>query len=74
MGNQAFQGEGGREGVERMITSRAENMRATMEMVGREYGGVEAYLREKCGLGDDEIEKMRTLLVANGQGRDAAVL
>lgn len=65
--NDAFKDSGGREGVERMITSKKENMVATLEMIRRVYGGAEGYLKDKCGLGDGEIEAIRRALVVNSE-------
>lgn len=55
--------EEGRQAALRMVGARKESMLATLEMVDREFGGSERYMREYCGLGDDELEKLREVLV-----------
>ncbi|KAF3048620.1 hypothetical protein E8E11_002501 [Didymella keratinophila] len=55
--------EEGRQAALRMVGAKKESMLATLEMVDREFGGSERYMREYCGLGDEDLEKLRTVLV-----------
>ena len=41
----------------------AEYMLATLEMVRRRYGGVEGYVRDVLGFGDEDVETIRKNLV-----------
>lgn len=56
--------EEGRRAAFRMVGARKESMLATLGMVDREFGGSEKYMREYCGLGDEELDKLRQVLVA----------
>ena len=38
-------------------------MMATLEMIRERYGGAEGYIREQCGLSDEEIAQIRSSLV-----------
>ncbi|EME44897.1 hypothetical protein DOTSEDRAFT_169951 [Dothistroma septosporum NZE10] len=51
--------EGNREGVMNMVASKEENMLATVDMIEKEFGGSEAYMRKYCGLENGEIEALR---------------
>ncbi|KAF2622916.1 hypothetical protein BU25DRAFT_351392, partial [Macroventuria anomochaeta] len=55
--------EEGRQAALRMVGARKESMLATLEMVDREFGGSENYMREVCGLNDEDLEKLRRALV-----------
>ncbi|KAK3683083.1 hypothetical protein LTR37_020568 [Vermiconidia calcicola] len=55
--------EGNRDGVQNMVSSKKENMVAAIEMIGKEFEGAETYMREKCGLEDDDIEQLRSNLL-----------
>ncbi|MCJ1298463.1 hypothetical protein MMC08_001253 [Hypocenomyce scalaris] len=55
--------EGSRQGALNMISAKAENMLAVLEMIREVYGGAEAYLKEKCGLGEEDIERIRQNIV-----------
>ena len=46
--------------------ARAENMLATLEMMRERYGGAERYVKEVCGLRDEEIRRIRENLLAGG--------
>lgn len=62
---------GNRAGVERMVSSRAENMMGTLKMMRDKWGGAEAFVREQVGLSQEEVEAVRKNLVAgvgNGEG------
>lgn len=51
--------EGNVEGVKNMVSSRRENMEATIEMIEKEVGGVQGYLKGYCGLSEEEVESLR---------------
>ncbi|KAF1849183.1 uncharacterized protein K460DRAFT_354060 [Cucurbitaria berberidis CBS 394.84] len=55
--------EKGRQAAFRMIGARKESMLKSLEMVDEKFGGAEAYMRKECGLGDEELEKLRRNLV-----------
>lgn len=38
-------------------------MMATLKMIRERYGGAEGYIREQCGLSDEEIVKIKSSLV-----------
>lgn len=42
---------------------RAENMLSTLEMIRKEFGGVENYMIEKCGLTKEQVERIRSNLI-----------
>lgn len=48
-----------RAAAERMVSSRPEAMLGTLALIRREYGGVEEFVRGRCGLSDEEIEAIR---------------
>lgn len=53
-----------REEAARICGSRAGNVKAFLKIVvDGEFGGVEKYLVEKCGLSKQEVEKLRSILV-----------
>ena len=56
-----------REGVERMVGSRRENMLATIEMIRNKFGGVEGYLRGKCGFGEEDLERIRSNILGGNE-------
>ncbi|KAK5113032.1 hypothetical protein LTR85_011054 [Meristemomyces frigidus] len=51
--------EGNTEGVNNMVSSKAENMLATVEMINQEFGGAETYMMKNCGLSEDEVKRLR---------------
>jgi hypothetical protein len=55
--------ERGRQAALRMIGARRESMLGALDMVDREWGGAEGYLRRVVGLGDKELEGLRRALV-----------
>lgn len=55
--------EKGRQAALRMISAKKETMIAALDMVEKEFGGAETYLREKCGLSEGELEALRANLV-----------
>jgi hypothetical protein len=50
---------GNPQGIQNMISSKAANMEATIDMIDREFGGSENYMREYCKLSVDEISSIR---------------
>ena len=57
----------GREAALRMVGAKKETMVKALEMLERDFGGAEKYLRERCGLGDGDLEKLKeNLVVRNG--------
>ncbi|KAM3066559.1 hypothetical protein ACMFMG_002273 [Clarireedia jacksonii] len=61
MANPAIKGN--YEGATNMISSKAENMLATLKMLKETFGGAEGYVTEKCGLTKEDVEKIRKNLV-----------
>lgn len=51
--------EGNVDGVKNMVSSRRENMEATIDMIEKEVGGVQRYLKGHCGLSEEQIESLR---------------
>ncbi|KHO00442.1 Protein-tyrosine/Dual-specificity phosphatase [Metarhizium album ARSEF 1941] len=46
-------------GASRMLSSRPESMLATLEAMRKEYGSVEEYVLNECGLAPDDIDRLR---------------
>ncbi|KAI4940935.1 hypothetical protein J4E91_011112 [Alternaria rosae] len=55
--------EKGRQAALRMVGSRKESMLASLDMLDERFGGAERYMREVCGLGDEELQSLRKNLV-----------
>lgn len=55
---------GDKQGIFNMISSKAENMNATIDMIDTEFGGAEKYVREYCKLTDAEVEALKKNLHA----------
>lgn len=49
-------------GVRNMVSSKRENMLASLEMLEQEFGGCEVYLTERCGLTEEELARLRDRL------------
>lgn len=60
--------KGDRAAAERMVGSRPEAMLGTLALIRREYGGVEGFVKARCGLSDGEIERIRRNLVVGVDG------
>jgi protein tyrosine/serine phosphatase len=57
-----------REEAERVVGSREKNMHVFLkEVVDDEFGGVEKYMQEKCELGAEDIQIIRSRLVVEGE-------
>jgi protein tyrosine/serine phosphatase len=55
----------GREAALRMIGAKKETMLAALDMVDKEFGGAEKYMREVCGLSEGEMEALKKNLIVN---------
>ncbi|KAK3679773.1 hypothetical protein LTR78_000149 [Recurvomyces mirabilis] len=63
-----------REQAERIVGSHAEDMEIFLEIVLKgKFGGARKYLREECGLKDEELDKVVDHLTIEGEGADFAV-
>ncbi|KAH6705217.1 tyrosine/serine phosphatase-like protein [Leptodontidium sp. 2 PMI_412] len=51
------------QGAKNMISAKAENMLATLEMIREKFGSAEDYAIDKCGLTKDEVGMIRKNLV-----------
>lgn len=60
--------EGNREGVANMVSSKRENMLATIEMIGEKFRGAEEYMKTYCKLGDGEVERIRRNITEGALG------
>jgi len=61
----------GREAAIRMMGARKANMIAALEMIDREWGGAEGYIKEVCGLEDEDIERLKKVLIVPGDKASA---
>lgn len=55
-------GGGGKARAERMVGARPESMLAMLEMVNRKWGSAEGYVRDACGLTDEQVRKVKQVL------------
>ncbi|KAF1357534.1 hypothetical protein EJ07DRAFT_72866, partial [Lizonia empirigonia] len=55
--------EEGRRAALRMVGARKESMLAALEMVDTKFGGSEKYMRTMCGLSDEDLERLRGVLI-----------
>lgn len=63
--------EGRRAEAERMVSSRRENMLATLAVLREKWGGAEGYVVKELGLTKEEVEAIRRNLVVDvGSGGD----
>jgi hypothetical protein len=53
----------GRQAALNMTGARKESMMMALEMLDSEFGGAEGYMREWCGLGDEDLEALRRNLI-----------
>jgi protein tyrosine/serine phosphatase len=51
------------EAARRMVGAKKESMIGALKMLQEDYGGAEKYFKEKCGLNDEEIEKIKDYLI-----------
>lgn len=62
--------EVGRRAAVRMVGARKESMIGALEMLDREFGGAEKYMRDVCGLSGEEMERLRrNLVIGEGDGK-----
>jgi hypothetical protein len=61
--------EGCRARCERMVGAREESMLAMLENVNDRWGGAERYVRECCGLSQEEVEAVRRVLRSTGRAK-----
>jgi protein tyrosine/serine phosphatase len=47
----------------RMVSARPETMFAMLEMENERWGSAEGYVKKECGLTDEEIERVRRILI-----------
>ncbi|KAF2818384.1 hypothetical protein CC86DRAFT_375876 [Ophiobolus disseminans] len=59
--------EKGRNAAIRMVGAKKASMLGALEMLDRVFGGAEKYLREYCGLSDEELAKLRRNLVVGDE-------
>jgi hypothetical protein len=52
--------------------SRYEAMIQTLDLIKSEYGGVESYVKDVCGLTDEDIGKIRNRLLVKGERVDGS--
>lgn len=55
--------EKGRKAALRMVGASRESMIQSLEMLDKNYGSAEGYMRKVCGLGDGDLEGLRRNLV-----------
>ena len=60
--------EEARRKCERMVGARGESMEALLDEVGRRWGDAEGYFRHVVGLSEDEVQRVREVLTAEGEG------
>ncbi|KAI3391795.1 hypothetical protein diail_6785 [Diaporthe ilicicola] len=60
--------KGDRPAAERMVGSRAGAMLGTLALIRREYGGIEEFVRGRCGLSGEEIERVKRNMVVEVGG------
>lgn len=70
----AFEGEEGKAMALRMSGARAESMNGTLELIEQKWGSVTGYVKEECGLDDDEIEALKwNLTVPAGNAKTGGI-
>ena len=47
----------------RMIGAKEESMLRSLDMLEEEWGSAEAYMRQECGLGDEDLQRLRKNLI-----------
>jgi protein tyrosine/serine phosphatase len=55
----------GREAALRMIGAKKQTMIAALDMLDKEFGGAEKYMRERCGLKDEDLTALNKNLVVS---------
>jgi hypothetical protein len=59
--------EMGRQAALRMIGAKKETMRVSLDMLDKEFGGAEKYMKEVCGLTELEMEALKRNLIIGGK-------
>jgi len=59
---------GNEKGVDNMTSSKEQNMRGTIEMLNKEFGGAEEYCKKVLGLSDQELNSLRKNMVVSKPG------
>lgn len=59
--------EKGRAAAMRMLGAKKESMISALEMIEKEWGSAEGYMRALCGLEDAEIEQLKRVLVVSSE-------
>lgn len=57
--------EGNLEGINNMVSSKKENMLASLDMLRQEYGAPGRYMQERCGLSDTELQQLKQNLLSS---------
>jgi hypothetical protein len=52
-----------REAALRMMGARTESMLQSLDMLEKQWGSAEGYMRKECGLGDEDLHKLRRNLI-----------
>lgn len=55
--------EVGRQAALRMVGAKKETMLAVLDMLEKEFGGAERYLRDYCGLSDEDLDALKSNLI-----------
>lgn len=55
--------QGNEAGVTNMVSSKKENMLASLDMIRSDFGGAESYIVDHCGLSKAEVESLKHNLV-----------
>ncbi len=58
--------EGNQEGAKNMVSAKAENMLAALQMMRASFDGAEGYLTRKCDFSVEDLEKIRENLIVAG--------
>lgn len=69
MSSGAFEGDEGRASAARMVGAQAGSMQATLEMVDGKWGSAENYVKEVCGISDEELALLRQNLIVSQNTR-----
>lgn len=56
---------GNEQGVRNMISSKSENMSATIELIDQKFGGAEGYLLDTVGLSKEQVAQLKKNLTVD---------
>lgn len=48
-----------------MVSSKKENMLASLEMIQKDFGGAEEYMTKNCEISSEEVEQLKQNLKAS---------